>query len=307
MLHVITRYAVAFVFIFIAPYVSAISQITKQNVPFYTFESGIAKVRSYVHPGVHSSYGIQQNLELGKNQFTVSLPQLSGTYTDNTKPYIVSPVNLNGMQWMGTQEIQLQTSFSDESGGPYPALDWSIKDGGTYSMFGNASLKHRIGSQPVAHVSINNIPQSITYNKDMGDTVTVKFTTRYLMFIYPSSSHDNNGIDVDVELKYRRLPFTADLRLENDVVELQCETGKECSGKTAIFSSHSYQSIGSVYGTFSVNPPQGVKTWICDTSTCDENGKSGIFEDNMYSIKYEITEQSLGRQSYSVPITWELD
>ncbi len=45
MLHVITRYATAFVFIFIAPYVSAISQITKQNIPFYTFESGTANIR----------------------------------------------------------------------------------------------------------------------------------------------------------------------------------------------------------------------------------------------------------------------
>lgn len=306
MLHVITRYATAFVFIFIAPYVSAISQITKQNIPFYTFESGAANIRSYVHPGVFSSDNVQ-NLKLGNNKFTVPISQLSNIYADNTTPFMINTVNLTNMQWMGTEEIQLQTSFSDENGGPYPALDWNIKNGGTYSMSGNAYLKHQIGIKPVAYVRINNIPQSITYNKDMGDTVTVKFTTRYLMFIYPSGSSDNNGIDVDFELKYRRLPFTADLRLENDVVELQCETGKECSGKTAIFSSHSYQNIGSVYGTFTVNPPQGVKTWICDISACDENGKTGIFEDNMYSIKYEITDQSVGRQTYSVPITWSLD
>ncbi|WP_218073236.1 hypothetical protein, partial [Escherichia coli] len=184
MLHVITRYAAAFVFIFIAPYASAISQITKQNVPFYTFESGTAKIRSYVHPGVFSPDNVQ-NLKPGDNNFTVPVPQLSGIYADNTTPYLLNAVNLNNMQWMGTEEIQLQTSFSDESGGPYPALDWNIKNGGTSSMFGNAYLKHRVGNKPVAYVRINNIPQSITYNKDMGDTVTVKFTTRYLMFIYP--------------------------------------------------------------------------------------------------------------------------
>lgn len=284
----------------------AISQITKQNVPFYTFESGIAKIRSYVHPGIFSSYNVQ-NLKPGDNKFTVPVPQLRGIYADNTKPYMLDVVNLTNMQWMGTEEIQLQTSFSDEINGPYPALDWNIKNGGTYSMVGNAYLKRWVGNNPVSSVLVNNIPESITYNKDMGDTVTVKFKTRYLIFIYPSGIHDNNGIDVEFELKYRRLPFTADIRLENDVVELSCETGNECSSKTAIFSSHSYQNIGSVYGTFTVLPPQGVKMWICDISACDENEKAGIFEDNMYSIKYEITDQSVGRRTYSVPITWSLD
>lgn len=300
------RYMVIAAFFSVVSNASAIPQITKQNVPFYIFESGTANVRSYVHPGVFSSDNVQ-TLKPGDNKFTVPVPQLSGIYADNTTPYILNVANLSNMHWMGTEEIQLQTSFSDENGGPYPSLDWNIKSGGTYSMFGNAYLKRRVGNKPVASVVINNIPSTITYNKDMGDTVTVKFTTRYLIFRYPAGSYENNGIDVDFELKYRRVPFTADIRLENEVVDLECAVGKECSGKTAIFSSHSYQNIGTVYGTFTVNPPQGVKTWICDLSACDENGKSGIFEDNMYSIKYEITDQSVGRQTYSVPITWELN